>query len=338
MPLAAHAALAAASARACARRSAIRCGADRRHCCARSARRRAVDDEPARAPLGEQRRGDAARAGAAAYLGAAPPEPSRADAMRAASSPGPPRRPPTGSRQLRRAGVDAVGAAADRRSRRAGEPAALPRRGRAGRPSARRLRQPERGGALLRRRAGRRGLAGRGARRFAGAGHHARRCARSACRRRRSIEPAADAAQFDSEALWARLRARDWRGAASWSCAATAAATGWPSGWRERRAGGARRPPTGAAPPLDATEARRAATRRWPSPRRTPGSSAAREAIDHLERAGRAPRRPHWRRRTRVATHPRIAARARQLGFADVARVPARRWRPWSPAYNRFGT
>jgi hydroxymethylbilane synthase len=60
-----------------------------------------------------------------------------------------------------------------------------------------------------------------------GGGHR-----RSAARGRRSaaaiVTPAADAAQFDSEALWERLRGRDWRGAACSSSAATAVATGSP--------------------------------------------------------------------------------------------------------------
>jgi uroporphyrinogen-III synthase len=128
------------------------------------------------------------------------------------------------------------------------------------------------------------------------------------------VVPAADAAQFDSESLWARLHARDWR-------AARVLVVRGDGGrdWLAERL-------VGAGAEVDTVSAYR---RRAPS-----FAGAARdrldaaiadgdavwlfsssEAIANLEHAAGA-RRFHAARA--VATHPRIAARARSLGFGVV--------------------
>ena len=129
------------------------------------------------------------------------------------------------------------------------------------------------------------------------------------------VTPAADAAQFDSEALWERLRGRDWRGVGvlvvrgdggrDWLAdrlVEAGARLDTVSAYRRLApvfAGAARGR-------LDAAIAR--ADSLW--------LFSSSEAIANLERAAGAGR---WHAARAVATHPRIAARARSLGFGVVA-------------------
>ena len=149
---------------------------------------------------------------------------------------------------------------------------------------------------------------------------------RGAARGRRAgggiVAPAADAAQFDSEALWAQpAAAATGTARASWSCAATAAATGSPSASPRPAPRSTPSPPTAASrrrfDGATRTRARRRARRR----RRHAWLFSSSEAIDNLERAGR---RRAAGAAARLATHPRIAARARQAGFGDVVEARAR--------------
>ena len=128
------------------------------------------------------------------------------------------------------------------------------------------------------------------------------------------VEPAADAPQFDSEALWLRLAGQDWWGASVLVVrGARAAATGWrracvnaaPMSTLAAYAG----PRRASMPPAAAARrsARRAAAHLW--------LFSSSEAIGHLVRrvagAGIGPAEP-WRGAAALATHPRIArARAR---------------------------
>ena len=128
------------------------------------------------------------------------------------------------------------------------------------------------------------------------------------------VEPDADAAPADSEALWQRLRERDLAGA---SVLIVRGDTG--REWLGEQLAGA-----------GATVAHVAAYARTPArlsaaERATVGDAADRpeahvwlfssaEAIDHLE-AGFPGR---WAAARAIATHPRIAARARAAGFARV--------------------
>lgn len=129
------------------------------------------------------------------------------------------------------------------------------------------------------------------------------------------VEPAADAPQFDSEALWARLAARDWRDAAvlivrgesgrDWLADTLRA-----HGARINHLSAYRR----AAPRLDAVQrARLQAALQRPADHAWLFSSS--EAIDQL--LALAPQAGHADA-IALATHPRIAERARAAGFGTV--------------------
>ena len=105
------------------------------------------------------------------------------------------------------------------------------------------------------------------------------------------VTPAADAAQFDSESLWARLQGRDWRGAR----VVVVRGDGGRDWLGERLVAAGARVDTVSAYPV------------W--------LFSSSEAIANLEQAAGAGRFAAARA---VATHPRIAARARGLGFAVV--------------------
>ena len=131
------------------------------------------------------------------------------------------------------------------------------------------------------------------------------------------VEPAADAAQFDSESLWVQLQRRDWRGARALIVRG--------DGGRDwladtLRAVGAQVDHVAAyrrsAPRFGAAEQAllQAATA---APQTHLWLFSSSEAIDNL--AALAPARTAWERAHAVATHPRIVARARQLGFVNVS-------------------
>ncbi len=132
------------------------------------------------------------------------------------------------------------------------------------------------------------------------------------------VEPAADAAQFDSESLWEQLRRRDWRGAAVLIVRG--------DGGREwladtLRSHGARVDMVAAyrraAPTFDdhAAALLRDAIERPLSHLWYFSSS---EAIDNLGAAMPPNVAVDWSRARAIATHPRIAARARELGVVQV--------------------
>jgi len=128
------------------------------------------------------------------------------------------------------------------------------------------------------------------------------------------VTPAVDAAQFDSEALWARLRGRDWRGARVLVVRGDGGRD-W-LGERLREAGAQ----------VDAVSAYRRLAPAFTGAERARVEALAdeadvvwlfssSEAIGNLERALGAAR---WHGARAIATHPRIAARARALGFGRV--------------------
>ena len=128
-------------------------------------------------------------------------------------------------------------------------------------------------------------------------------------------EPAADAAQFDSESLWQQLKSRDWRGASvlivrgesgrDWladTLRAQGASVSFVTAYER------------GAPRLDAREAEllRAAQA---SPQAQVWMFSSSESIAQLEVLVPG---ADWHAATALATHPRIAQRAREAGFGRV--------------------
>ena len=132
------------------------------------------------------------------------------------------------------------------------------------------------------------------------------------------VEPDRAAAQFDSEALWAQLEGNDWRGArVLW----VRGDGGRPWLADTLRARGAEVTPLAAyrraAPAFDAAErARLDAALALPARHLWFFSSS--EAIDNLA-ATTAGDVADWAAAAALATHPRIAERARRHGFGRVA-------------------
>lgn len=134
-----------------------------------------------------------------------------------------------------------------------------------------------------------------------------------------TVAPAADSAQFDSKALWQQLASQDWRGARvlivrgdggrDW-LAETLRGHG---ATVEHVAAYRREAPVFGA----AHQALLAAAFHEPAAHLWYFSSS--EAIDHLERASAALAPMRWAEARALATHPRIAERARQLGIARVS-------------------
>ncbi|WP_295641206.1 uroporphyrinogen-III synthase [uncultured Methylibium sp.] len=143
------------------------------------------------------------------------------------------------------------------------------------------------------------------------------------------VEPAADAPQFDSESLWAVLGPRcSWGGGSALIVRGGAGTEAQGSGreWlvqRLRESGVSvdtlaayRR----AAPQLDAGQ--RALLRQaLDAPAAHAWLFSSSEAIDQLEALVPATPQP-WSAAQAVATHPRIAARARTAGFGHVVDTP----------------
>ena len=131
------------------------------------------------------------------------------------------------------------------------------------------------------------------------------------------VEPAADAAQFDSESLWAQLQPHAWRDAR----VLVVRGDGGRDWLADRlRQAGAQVAHLAAyrrtVPRLgDAEQALLGAAIAAPHSHLWLLSSS--EAIDNL--ALIAPAGSEWGQARAIATHPRIASRARQLGFASVA-------------------
>ncbi len=132
------------------------------------------------------------------------------------------------------------------------------------------------------------------------------------------LEPPAASPRFDSEALWAQLESRDWRAARVLIVRGDGGREWLAERLRERGAevellaAYSRR-----APPLDPALLRRAIE----SPQAHVWLFSSSQAIDHLEAALRAPADLSSGRA--VATHPRIAERARRLGLGDVREARA---------------
>lgn len=129
------------------------------------------------------------------------------------------------------------------------------------------------------------------------------------------LEPAADAAQFDSESLWQQLRTRDWRGAAVLIVRGESGRDWLAETLRQH---GARVEFVTAyercAPQLGEAEQaclhaalKSAAEHLW--------MFSSSESVGHLEQLAPG---TDWRAARALATHPRIAERARAAGFGVV--------------------
>jgi uroporphyrinogen-III synthase len=129
------------------------------------------------------------------------------------------------------------------------------------------------------------------------------------------VEPAADAPQFDSEALWQQISNRDWTGRRVLVVRGTSGRDWIAERLRERGAELSFVAAYGRTPP------------QWSAPQQAllgealsqPGQHvwffSSSEAIDHLQQL--APQ-ADWAHAISVATHPRIAERARTLGIGRV--------------------
>ncbi|MBE7419495.1 MAG: uroporphyrinogen-III synthase [Ideonella sp.] len=130
------------------------------------------------------------------------------------------------------------------------------------------------------------------------------------------VEPAADAAQFDSEALWQRLAGERWAQRAVWIVRGDGGRD-WLA--EQLRAHGAevsfvqayRR----ALPQLDGC-ARQLLAAAVAEPAHTRWLFSSSQAIDHLRQLAPA---ASWAAAHALATHPRIAEAARAAGFGHVA-------------------
>ncbi len=137
----------------------------------------------------------------------------------------------------------------------------------------------------------------------------------------RIIEPAGDALQFDSEALWPRLDGRDWRDASVLLVRGETGRDWLAERLRERGAevqtlAAYRR----VAPPFDAA-AQALLAAAAAAPRRHLWLFSSVTAVDHLEQWSAAAGLVGWQGARAIATHGRIAARAQQLGFGEVSEV-----------------
>jgi uroporphyrinogen-III synthase len=131
--------------------------------------------------------------------------------------------------------------------------------------------------------------------------------------------PAADAAQFDSESLWLQLARHDWRdagvlivrgdGGRDWL-----ADTLRGHGARVAQVAAYRR----VVPALDARE-RALLQAAVDEPAAHLWLFSSSEAIDNLAALQPLGATTGWTRARAIGTHPRIAARARQLGFGQVS-------------------
>jgi len=129
------------------------------------------------------------------------------------------------------------------------------------------------------------------------------------------VEPAADSAQFDSEALWQQLREREWAGRRVLVVRGTSGRDWLADRLREQGAVVSLVCAYRRAAPVPDAQASAWLQAALDAPAGHLWFFSSSEAIDHLEAL--APR-ARWDAARALATHPRIAARARALGFGQV--------------------
>jgi len=130
------------------------------------------------------------------------------------------------------------------------------------------------------------------------------------------VAPPADAAQFDSEALWARLHDWRWPGRPVWIVRGNGGRD-W-LGQQLRAAGADLRvlQSYGRAAPAPDDGERALLAAALAEPARWVWMFSSSEAIAHLQALAPG---AHWQAGRAIASHPRIAERARALGFVDVS-------------------
>ena len=132
------------------------------------------------------------------------------------------------------------------------------------------------------------------------------------------IEPAADAPQFDSEALWTQLATHDWRGARVLIVRGDGGRDWLAETLRSRGALLAHLAAYRRVTPSFGAAEQALLTVALAEPGRHLWHFSSSEAITNLVAAlpdG------EWRKARAIATHPRIAARARDAGFGEVTLV-----------------
>ncbi|MEP6874288.1 MAG: uroporphyrinogen-III synthase [Burkholderiales bacterium] len=130
------------------------------------------------------------------------------------------------------------------------------------------------------------------------------------------VEPAADAAQFDSESLWAQLQQHAWRDAGVLVVRGDGGRDWLAERLRQAGAQVAHLAAYRRTTPRFSDAERALLTFAIAAPPSHLWLLSSSEAIDNL--ALIAPAGSEWGQARAIATHPRIAVRARQLGFASV--------------------
>jgi uroporphyrinogen-III synthase len=133
-----------------------------------------------------------------------------------------------------------------------------------------------------------------------------------------TVAPAADAAQFDSESLWQQLQAQEWQGARVLIVRGDGGRDWLAETLRGRGAQVAHVAAYRREAPVfnAAQQALLNAALQEPAAHLWCFSSS--EAIDHLERLAGGCSPAQWADACALATHPRIAGRARRLGIGRV--------------------
>lgn len=132
------------------------------------------------------------------------------------------------------------------------------------------------------------------------------------------LEPAADAAQFDSEALWSRLATIDWKGAAVLLVRGDGGREWLADKLREREAVISKVVAYHSVPPKFTKPQRALLNAALAQPEQHLWLFSSSEAVTHLASAVTF---GNWGKAWAVATHPRIAARAQELGFSNVVQT-----------------
>ncbi len=136
------------------------------------------------------------------------------------------------------------------------------------------------------------------------------------------VEPAEDAAQFDSESLWQQLAGRDWAGRPVMVIRGTRGRDWLADRLRESGALLSFIAAYQRAVPVLSDAEKALLNQALERPRAHLWFFSSSEAIDHL---GTLAPGADWSQARVLATHPRIAERAQRLGAMDVAQVrPAR--------------